>query len=320
MKVVVFEVELLGSKEEDWESLKNHPQVTSFHKYVNVNEAQIIEIAKDADLVITNSGTYRANTLSALPNLRYLGIMTTGYNHVDLPMAHERNIIVTNIPAYGTMSVAQHVMGLLLEICCKVGFYNEAVKRTYWQEEDNFMFRIGRQFELAGKTMGIFGLGNIGYAVAKMAQGFGMNIIAHSRYNNPAFESSFIEYVSKEELFTRSDVISLNASLSEETYRVINEESIEKMKPGVIILNAARGEMIDEEALAHGIYSGKVYAAGLDTLSEEPPKPNNPLLGLPQCIITPHMAWSTQEAMKRIVETAINNAIAYLDGNPVNVR
>ena len=320
MKVVVFEVELLGSKEEDWQELKNHPLVTSFKKHVNVSEKEILEKAKDADLVITNCGTYRAETLSALSSLKYLGLMTTGYNHVDLDLAHQNKVVVTNIPAYGTMSVAQHVMGLLLEICCKVGFYNEAVKRTYWQEEDRFMFRIGRQFELSGKTIGIFGLGNIGFALAKMAQGFGMEVIAYSRYKNPAYENSSIEYVTKEELFARSDVISLNASLSEDNFKIINDENIEKMKPGVIILNAARGEMIDEDALARGIYSGKVYAAGLDTLSEEPPKPSNPLLGLPQCIITPHMAWSTQEAMKRIIQTAINNALAYLDGAPINMK
>jgi len=320
MNVVVFEVELLGSKEEDWEGLKNHPLVTSFKKHVSVTEKQILEKAKDADLIITNCGTYRAETLSALPSLQYLGLMTTGYNHVDIDMAHQQNLIVTNIPAYGTMSVAQHVMGLLLEICCKVGFYNEAVKRTYWQEEDQFMFRIGRQFELDGKTIGIFGLGNIGFAVAKMAQGFGMKVLAYSRYKNPAYENTSIEYVTKDELFARSDVITLNASLSEDTYKAINDESIEKMKPGVIILNAARGEMIDEEALARGIYSGKVYAAGLDTLSEEPPKPSNPLLGLPQCIITPHMAWSTQEAMKRIIHTAVDNALSFLEGSPVNVK
>ena len=320
MKIVVFEVELLGSKETDWEKLKNHPLVTSFTKHVNVTESEIIDKAKDADMVITNCGTYRAETLSALPSLKYLGVMTTGYNHVDLDLAHMNNITVTNIPAYGTMSVAQHVMGLLLEICCKVGFYNEAVKRTFWQEEDRFMFRIGRQFELSGKTMGIFGLGNIGLAVAKMAQGFGMNVIAYSRYNNPAYENSSIEYVTKDELFTRSDVISLNASLSEDTYRIINDETISLMKQGVIILNTARGEMIDEEALARGIYNGKIYAAGLDTLSEEPPKPSNPLLGLPQCIITPHMAWSTQEAMQRIIQTSIDNALAYIEGNPLNVK
>jgi len=320
MNVVVFEVELLGSKEEDWDGLKKHPLVTSFKKHVSVTEKEIIEKAKDADLIITNCGIYRAETLSALPSLKYLGLMTTGYNHVDIDVAHQQNLIVTNIPAYGTMSVAQHVMGLLLEICCKVGFYNEAVKRTYWQEEDQFMFRIGRQFELDGKTIGIFGLGNIGFAVAKMAQGFGMKVLAYSRYKNPSFENTSIEYVTKDELFARSDVITLNASLSEDTVKLINDESIEKMKTGVIILNAARGEMIDEEALARGIYSGKVYAAGLDTLSEEPPKPSNPLLGLPQCIITPHMAWSTQEAMKRIIHTAVDNALSFLEGNPVNVK
>jgi glycerate dehydrogenase len=218
------------------------------------------------------------------------------------------------------MSVAQHIMGLLLEICSKVGFYNEAVKKTYWKEEDQFMFRVGKQFELDGKTIGIFGLGNIGFALAKMARGFGMRVIAYTKYRNSNLDDDFIEYVDKEELWSRSNVISLNAALNDETIKIINDETIAKMQDGVIILNAARGQMIDEEALARGIYSGKVYAAGLDTLEHEPPKATNPLLGIPQCIITPHMAWSTKEARKRIVDISIDNAINFINGTPINVK
>ncbi|MDT8717960.1 D-2-hydroxyacid dehydrogenase [Clostridium sp. 19966] len=319
MKIVIFEVKLLGSEDESWERLKSLPNVEFVEKYVDVDEEEIVEKGEDADMIICNIGNYHNGLLSKLPNLKYLGLMTTGYNQVDLEEAAKNNIAVTNIPAYGTMSVAQHVMALLLEITSKVGLYSEAVKRIYWKEESQFMFRVGKQFELAGKTMGIFGLGNIGYAVANMAKGFGMNIIAYTKHRNPNFQDEFIEYVDMETLWTRADVISLNASLSKETTKIINDETIAKMKDGVIILNAARGQMIDEEALARGIYSGKIYAAGLDTLEQEPPKPNNPLLGLPQCIITPHMAWSTKEARERIVNISIDNAISYLNGNSINV-
>lgn len=318
MKIAIFEVKLLGSDDADWQRLKDLDSISSVKKYIDVTDDELIEKAQDADVIICNSGYFHNGKLSRLPNLKYLGLMTTGYNQVDLKEAKENNITVTNVPMYGTMSVAQHVMGLLLEICSKVGFYNEAVKRTYWQDENQFMFRIGKQFELDGKTIGILGLGNIGFALAKMAKGFGMKVIAYTKYRNPNFDSDFIEYVDKEELWARSNVISLNASLNEETLRIINDETISKMKDGVIILNAARGQMIDEDALARGIYSGKVYAAGLDTLDQEPPKSNNPLLGLPQCIITPHMAWSTKEARQRIVEIAIDNVISYIDGTTIN--
>ena len=319
MKIAVFEVALLGSDEADWQRLKQLDLVESVEKYINVTDDELIEKAQAADMIICNSGNFHNGLISKLPNLKYLGLMTTGFNQVDMEEARKKNITVTNVPAYGTMSVAQHVMGLLLEICSKVGFYNEAVKRTYWQEENQFMFRIGKQFELDGKTLGILGLGNIGFALAKMARGFGMNVITYSKYRNPDFDDAFIEYVDKETLWARSNVISLNASLNEETIKIINDETIAKMQPGVIILNAARGQMIDEEALARGIYSGKVYAAGLDTLEKEPPEPNNPLLGLPQCIITPHMAWSTKEARSRIIDIAIDNAINYVEGTPINI-
>lgn len=319
MKIVIFEVKLLGSEEESWEKLKELPNVESVEKYVDVSEAELVEKGKEADMIICNIGDFRNGLLSKLPNLKYLGLMTTGYNQVDLEEAARRNITVTNIPAYGTMSVAQHVMALLLEICSKVGLYSEAVKRIYWKEESQFMFRVGRQFELSGKTMGIFGLGNIGFAVANMARGFGMKVIAYTKYKNPDLEDDFIEYVDVDTLWSRADVISLNASLTQETVRIINDETISKMKDGVIILNAARGQMIDEDALARGIYSGKVYAAGLDTLEQEPPKPNNPLLGLPKCIITPHMAWSTKEARERIVNISIDNAIGFIEGKEINV-
>ena len=319
MKISIFEVALLGSNNADWKKLKQLDSVENIEKYIDATNDELIEKAQNADMIICNSGNFLNGTLSKLPNLKYLGLMTTGYNQVDMEEARKNNITVTNIPTYGTMSVAQHIMGLLLEICSKVGFYNEAVKRIYWQDEDQFMFRIGKQFELAGKTMGIFGLGHIGFALAKMAHGFGMNVIGYTKHRNPSFEDDFIEYVDKETLWSRSNVISLNATLNEETIKIINDETISKMQNGVIILNGARGQMIDEKALARGIYSGKIYAAGLDTLAEEPPKPNNPLLGLPQCIITPHMAWSTKEARKRIVNIAIDNAINYINGKPTNV-
>lgn len=315
MKIVIFEAELLESDEADWQRLKQLDSTISIERYVDVPDSELIEKAKDADMIISSRGSF----LSKLPSVKYLGLMTTGYNQVDMETARKNNITITNIPAYGTMSVAQHAMALLLEICSKVGFYNEEVKRTYWQEENQFMFRVGRQFELDGKIMGIFGLGNIGFALAKMARGFGMKIIAYTKYRNPDFDDDFIEYVDKEELWMRSDVISLNAVLNEETEKIINDETISMMQNGVIILNVARGQMIDEEALARGIYCGKVYAAGLDTLAKEPPEPSNPLLGLPQCIITPHMAWSTREARKRMVEITVDNAINYIKGTPTNV-
>ena len=256
--------------------------------------------------------------LDRCPSIRYIGVLATGYNVVDYVYAGEKGIPVTNVPGYGTDTVAQFTFALLLEICHHVAHHSEAVHEGRWETCPDFCFCDYPQIELAGKTMGIIGFGRIGQKVGRIAKAFGMNVLACSPHE---YESGreIADYVNLNTLLAKSDVISLHCPLFPETEGIINRETIGKMKDGVIILNNGRGPLIVEQDLADALNSGRVRAAGVDVVSAEPIKGDNPLLGARNCFITPHIAWATKEARQRIMDCAVNNVKAYLEGKPINV-
>jgi len=276
---------------------------------------QIIERIGDAEVVITNKTPLAASVFDACPGIKYVGVLATGYNVVDVNAAKSKNIPVTNIPIYGTDAVAQLTMALLLEICHRAGHHSDAVKSGKWEKSLDFCFWDFPLIELAGKTMGIIGYGRIGQSTARMARAFGMNIIAYDAVQT----EKNTEYVTIDELFARADVISLHCPLMPSTEGIINKDSIAKMKDGVILLNSSRGPLIVEQDVADALNSGKIYAAGVDVVSVEPIKGDNPLLAAKNCIITPHIAWAPLESRKRLMDVAVANLAAFVAGTPQNV-
>jgi glycerate dehydrogenase len=279
----------------------------------------IIERIGDAQIVFTNKTPLPREVLSKVPNVKYIGVLATGYNIVDIEAAKELGITVTNIPTYGTDSVAQMVFAHLLEICHHVAAHSDAVKNGEWTNNVDWCFWKYPLIELAGKTMGIIGYGRIGQAVGRVAQAFGMKVLANDKYPNKDLESDTLKYVELDELLANSDVISLHCPLFEENKGMINKDSIAKMKDGVIIINTSRGPLIVEDDLAEALNSGKVYAAGLDVVSTEPIKADNPLLKAKNIFLTPHIAWAPKESRQRLMDIAVNNLKQFLEGYLVNV-
>lgn len=279
----------------------------------------ILSRAANYDILLTNKTPLTAETIRSLPSLKYIGVLATGFNVVDIEAASDAGVIVTNIPSYGTQSVAQMVFAHLLGICHHVSAHDQAVREGEWARSGDFCFWKYPLIELSGKTMGIIGMGRIGQAVAQIAHAFGMKIIAADPDPNPALVREDLRFVSIEELLAGSDVISLHCPLTPETQGLINRNTLSRMKDGVILINTSRGQLIVEEDLAEALRSGKVYAAGLDVLQSEPPAPDNPLLNLPNCTLTPHIAWAPREARQRLMNIAMDNIRAFLSGSPVNV-
>jgi len=267
----------------------------------------------DAEIVYTNKTPLTKATIDAAPNLKYIGVLATGYNIVDVAAAKERGIVVTNIPTYGTAAVAQYAFALLLEICHHAGHHAGEVAKGRWMKSPDFCFWDYPLIELSGKTMGIIGYGRIGQATARIARAFGMEVIAHDALVQAE------EIVPIEALYRRSDVISLHCPLLPETEGMINRDAIAMMKPGVILINTARGPLIAEADLREALLSGKVFAAASDVVSVEPIKADNPLLGIPNMLITPHIAWAPRESRQRLMDIAVENLRAFLAGTPVNV-
>jgi len=272
---------------------------------------QIISRIGDAEIILTNKTPVTADTLAACPQVRYIGVLATGYNVVDVAAARERGVVVTNVPAYGTAAVAQHVFALLLELCHHAGHHNAAVQQGRWTSCPDFCFWDRPLTELAGKTMGIVGYGRIGRSVSGIAQAFGMKVLACSAHGGE-------DTVSLQEVLTQSDVISLHCPLTADNAGMINREAIARMKDGVFIINTARGPLIDETALREALLSGKVRGAAVDVVSTEPIPAGHPLLGLPNCIITPHIAWAPRESRQRLMDVAVENLRSFLLGTPVN--
>jgi glycerate dehydrogenase len=252
-------------------------------------------------------------------NLKYIGVLATGYNVVDIKAAKENGIVVSNVPIYGTQAVGQFTLALILELCHHVGNHNQAVQDGDWMRSKDFCFWNSPLIELSGKTLGIIGLGRIGRATAQIAQAFGLNILAYNRSKDLRLESETLKYVELDELFEKSDFISLHCPLSESTEGIINNNSISKMKDGAFIINTSRGGLIVEQDLKNALNSGKLAGAGVDVVSSEPIKENNPLLTAKNIIITPHIAWASKEARARLMQTTVENIEAFLNGKPTNV-
>ena len=318
MKIVILDGYTVNHGDLSWDGLKEFGELTVYDRTPNDLQTVVSRIG-DAEIVLENKINMSREVMEGCPNLKYIGEIATGYNNVNVQAAKEKGIIVTNISAYSTASVAQLTFALLLEICHHTAHHNDLVHQGDWTSCPDTMFydHTWPLIELAGKTMGIIGFGQIGQSVARIARAFGMNVITYSR--SVREEGKLLaEYVSLDELFARSDVISLHGPLSPETKGLINAENIAKMKDGIIILNTSRGPVINEADLAEALNSGKVYVAGVDVVSSEPMQADNPLLSAKNCFITPHMAWMSREARTRLIDIAVNNIRAYRDGAPIN--
>ncbi|MDQ0896464.1 MULTISPECIES: D-2-hydroxyacid dehydrogenase [unclassified Paenibacillus] len=316
MQIVVLDGYTLNPGDLNWSGLDSLGELVVYDRTA---ESQIVERAAHAEIVLTNKTPLSAQMLQQLPKLRYIGVLATGYNIVDIQAAKENGIIVTNVPAYSSHSVAQLVFALLLEFCHRVQQHSDSVLNGDWSGSIDFCYSRSTLVELSGQTMGLIGLGQIGKQTALIAQAMGMKVIATGSGRNVPQPVEGIEWVLLDELLQRSDVISLHCPLTPATNQLIDAKRIAQMKPTAILINTARGSLLNEEDVAHALNEGRLAGAGLDVLTVEPPRPDNPLLHAKNVIITPHIAWATREARARLMNTAIGNVRAYLDGRPVNV-
>jgi glycerate dehydrogenase len=315
MKIVVLDGYTLNPGDLDWEPVRQLGELTVYDRSA---PSEIQERAAGADIVFVNKVILNAETLENLPTLKYIGVMATGFNNVDIVTAKSKGIVVTNVRAYGAASVAQHTFALLLALTNHLELHGQSVMRGEWVTSPDFCYTLTPLTELAGKTMGLVGLGDIGSHVARIARAFDMGVIAYRK--NPAQTTdSEIEMVSLDELFERSDVVSLHCPLTEETKGIINSERLATMKSNAILLNTGRGPLINELELAEALEKGTIGGAGLDVLSVEPPSAANPLLSAPNCLITPHIAWASFEARQRLMKMAAENLMAFTAGKPTNV-
>lgn len=319
MKIVVLDGYTLNPGDLDWSGLEALGECSIYDRMSTGEEQEVIDCIGDAEIVLTNKTPLTAQIFSSCPNIRYVGVLATGYNVVDVKAAGERGIPVTNIPTYGTASVGQFAIALLLEICHHIGHHNEAVHAGSWQKHADWCFWDYPLLELDGKTMGIIGYGRIGQATGRIAQALGMRVLAFSPHKKEGPENDTFRYAALEEVLSRSDVIALHCPLLPETEGLINKDSIARMKDGVIILNNSRGPLIVEQDLADALNSGKVAAAGLDVVSTEPIREDNPLLSAKNCILTPHISWAPKESRKRLLDLAVENVKAFLEHKPINV-
>ncbi|MBS7175401.1 D-2-hydroxyacid dehydrogenase [Massiliimalia timonensis] len=313
MKIVVLDGYTLNPGDLTWKPLEELGEVTV---YARTPEDKVVERIGNAEIVFTNK-TPITNQVIAKTQMKYIGVLATGYNVVDVEAAKKANILVTNVPTYGTAAVAQFAMALLLELCHHVGHHSDGVFRGEWERSVDWCYWNYPLIELAGKTFGIIGFGKIGQATGRIASALGMNVVYFDQY--PAKDCDFAKQVDIDELFKVSDVISLHCPLFESTKGIVNQETIKKMKEGVLLLNTSRGPLIVERDLAEALESGKVAGAAMDVVSTEPIQSNNPLLKAPNCILTPHIAWATKEARSRLMNIAADNLKAFQDGYPVNV-
>lgn len=316
MKIAVLDGYTLNPGDLSWEWLEKLGEVQFYDR---TPAEKITERIMDAEIVLCNKVPIRKENINAAPNLKYIGVLATGYNVIDIEFAKEKGIVVTNIPTYGTASVGQFAIAMLLEICHHIGHHDKAVHDGKWETNPDWCFWDYPLIELAGKTMGIIGFGRIGQTTGKIAQALGMNVLANDSYKNKELESETCKYVDLDELYKEADVIALHCPLFPSTEGMINKESIAKMKDGVIILNNSRGQLIVEEDLKDALNSGKVYAAGIDVVSTEPIKGDNPLLKAKNCFITPHISWAPKESRIRLMNFVEETLMAFLDGKPINV-
>ena len=315
MNIVILDGYTANPGDLSWGSLKELGEVTVYER---TRREEIAGRAADADIVLTNKVVMDREMMALLPRLKYIGVLATGYNVVDIEAARERDIIVTNVPAYSTESVAQTVFAHLLTVTNRTEHYAEQNRQGRWAENRDFCYWDTELTELAGKTMGIVGLGHIGRRVAEIALAFGMQVKAMTSKKAEELPAG-IQKAELQSLLASSDVVSLHCPLTEGTRHLIHRETLRLMKPSAILINTGRGPLVDDEALAKALNEGRLRAYCADVVTEEPPKADHPLLHAPNAFITPHIAWATVEARKRLLQTAIGNVEAFVNGHPVNV-
>jgi glycerate dehydrogenase len=318
MKIVILDGYTENPGDLGWEGLEKLGELTVYDRTSLTDPGESVSRIGNAEAVFTNKTPVTAEVINACPSIKYIGVLATGYNIVDVAAAKSRGIPVCNIPSYGTDAVGQFAIALLLEICHHIGHHDKAVKEGRWEKNADWCFWDYPLIELAGKTLGIIGFGRIGQTTGRIAKALNMKVIAYDAYPCEAGKA-VADYTGLDELFAQSDVIALHCPLFPETQGIINKTNIAKMKDGVIILNNSRGPLVAEQDLADALNSGKVYAAGLDVVSSEPVKGDNPLLTAKNCIITPHISWAPKESRKRLMDIAVENLAAFIKGSPVNV-
>ncbi len=316
MNVVILDNDAARTEDRGWNPLRQLANVTVYGQTQDTEEK--IERAMEADIILTNKVLMDRQTLNRLPRLKYIGVLATGYNVVDIEAAKERGITVTNVPVYSTESVAQHTLALLLAVTNRVEHYADATRQGVWSAQPVFCYWDTNLMELHGKTFGIFGFGNIGSRVAELAHVLGMKVaVCTSKSQEQLLQ--YVTKVTKEELFAASDVLSLHCPLTDSTRHMINASTIAQMKPTAIIINTGRGPLVDEEAMAQALQASQLAAYCADVMETEPPSKDSPLLQQPNAFLTPHIAWATPEARQRVVDIATENIRAFLDGEPKNV-
>ncbi len=315
MNIVILDGYTLNPGDLSWDEFKELGKLTVYDR---TGKDELTARLKGAEAVFTNKVPITAEVLDANPGIKFIGVLATGFNVVDIKAAADRGIPVCNIPTYGTSAVSQFVFAQLLNICHHVQDHADSVNAGDWTAAEDWCYWNFPLTELAGKTMGIIGFGRIGQAVGRIANAFGMKVIAYDEFKNPSLESDVMQYTGLDTVFTESDVISLHCPLTPATEGLVNRENILKMKDGVILINTSRGPLVVESDLAEALNRGKLRAAGLDVVSTEPIKADNPLLKAKNCYITPHIAWAPSESRKRLMDIAVENLKSFINGKVIN--
>jgi len=318
MDIVVLDGYTLNPGDLNWDGIKQFGNLTVYDR-TDFSVDNIVNRIGSAEIIFTNKTPISKDVMIKVPSVKYIGVLATGYNIVDIKSAKELGKTVTNIPSYGTTAVAQFTFALLLELCHHIGDHSEAVKKGAWSKSPDFCFWNYPLIELSGKIMGLIGFGRIGQATAKIAQPFGLEVMVYDIHQNKELENENCKYVSLDVLFRGSDIISLHCPLLESTKEIINKNSIADMKDGVLIINTSRGPLINEIDLCNALNAGKVGGAAVDVVSVEPIKDDNPLLKANNCLITPHIAWAPKESRLRLMNIAVDNLRAFLKGESINV-
>lgn len=313
-KIVILDGHTTNPGDLDWSPLAALGELKVFER---TSAGEIASRAQDADVILTNKTPLDAATIALLPKLRYAAVLATGYNVVDGPALRRRDIPLSNVPGYGTASVAQHVFALLLDLTNHVSLHSAGVHRSRWSLSPDFCYWEKPLVELSGLNFGVVGFGEIAQATLRIAHGFGMNLLVHSRTEKP-FDLP-VTFVPLEDLAKKSDVLSLHCPLTDETKNLVNEKFLSLMKPTAYLLNTGRGGLVNGAHLSEALRFGRIAGAGIDVMEKEPPEPNHPLFGAPNCVITPHIAWATRAARKRLIQKTADNIKAFLDGTPQNV-
>lgn len=315
MNIVVLDGFTMNPGDLSWDELA---ELGSLKVYDRTSAGQVLERAKDAEAILTNKTVIDAASLRSLPKLKYVGVLATGYNVVDINVARELGIVVTNIPAYSTESVAQMVFAHILNITHRVGRYSDEARSGVWSRQADFSYTNSPLMELCGKKIGIVGLGNTGSATARIAVAFGMEVLAYTSKPQSALPAGVTKADSIDDIFRMSDIVSLHCPLNKETSEIANAAHLSLMKKSAILINTGRGGLVNEQDLADALRENRIKAAGLDVMVNEPPREDNPLLKLDNCFITPHIAWATYEARVRLMNQTVKNLRSFIEGNIIN--